>query len=131
MNYDDFITALTVWREARGTSPEARAGVLAVIRNRVKSRKLPACEIATQKFQFSCYLPGDPNATKFPLPSGREGWQAWNEICALVMDPFGLPTDPTNGATHYFSPMPKLPLWADPAKFTVQIGPFRFYKLEG
>lgn len=131
---DQFILALCIFREARGESLPAKAGMLAVIRNRASDPKYrwprTTTGVITEPFQFSSFNPADPNAKVWPDVSlGPGGWQAWADCCDLVAAP--LEADPTNGATNYeATPDGKeLPAWADPAKKTVQIGRTRFYKL--
>lgn len=128
--YDRWITCLAIWREARGSSAAAKAGVLAVIRNRVADPRWPNTPtgVILQPLQFSSFNKSDPNASLLPDPKHPQDWAAWLECCAVVDTP--LTADPTNGATNYESCEPgKLPAWADAGKMTVQIGPFRFYKL--
>jgi spore germination cell wall hydrolase CwlJ-like protein len=123
------LTALCLWREARGEPKEAKRGVLHVIRNRQADGRWPNSPVGVvlQPRQFSSFDTHDPNAVKWPQPSSVE-WASFEECCELVEDPG---TDPTAGATHYHSlpdnwPAPK---WAKPEKLTVQIGALKFYKL--
>lgn len=133
MTYDGLLEALCLFREARGASMAARAGVLAVIRNRVADPRWPntSAEVVTQPKQFSSFNQNDPNVTKWPTQKNVVEWQAWNECIAVTEAP--LTADPTMGANHYHSypDTNKLlfPAWADPAHLTIIIGPFKFYKL--
>lgn len=134
MNYADdtdiMMLRLCVWREARGSSAAAKAGVLSVIRNRVADPRWPntATGVILQPLQFSSFNKSDPNAVLLPDPRHPQDWAAWLETCQVVDAP--LTADPTMGATNYESCDPAdLPHWADASKMTVQIGPFRFYKL--
>ncbi len=140
MNYDQFILALALWREARGQSSQAMAGIAAVIRNRAEDPKerwpRTITRVILQPRQFSSFNAGDPNATRFPTPppgfvadAVAPDWKAWLQCCDVATLP--LTADPTQGATNYESlpPDAEKPSWCDPAKMTTQIGPFRFYKL--
>lgn len=124
--YDRFLTALCIWREARGQGDDAKRGVLWVINNRVDDKRWPATAsgVITQPKQFSSFNPGDPNATLFPL-----WYDAEFAACCEVVDNPG--DDPTKGANAYHSIPPggHLPAWADETKLTVRIGAFSFYKL--
>jgi spore germination cell wall hydrolase CwlJ-like protein len=109
----------------------AKAGVLAVIRNRVADPRWPntSAEVVTQPLQFSSFNANDPNVTKWPVKKNVVEWGAWQDCLTVVEAP--LTADPTMGSTNYHSipdgqPLPK---WADPAKLTVTIGPFKFYRL--
>lgn len=130
MTYDQFITALAVWREARGECREARRGVYHVIANRMRLRNKTAVQVCLEPKQFSCFLAGDPNATRLPNPAHPADWQAWQDIAQLVQDEETQQCpDPTGRATHYLSPLPKPPSWADPSKITAKLGNLTFYRL--
>ena len=139
MTYEQFIAALCLWREGRGSSKAALAGVYAVIRNRAAdpahrwSRSIPG--VILQPWQFSSFNANDPNAGKFPMPPAPSAavspdWNAWLDCCAVVEAPIG--ADPTDGATGYHSfpeGDPHTPSWADPARHTCDIGAFHFFKV--
>lgn len=131
MNYDCFIAALCLWREARGSSAHAMSGVYHVLLNRASDPKKrwpkQVHQVVLQRLQFSSFNHDDPNSSKFPIDDGGPDWKAWLQACEVVMDSLG--GDPTNGATNYHSEMPVPPKWADPDKITAEIGPFTFYKL--
>lgn len=58
------IMALTIYAEARGESKEGRIAVGSVIMERVDHRKWDGDtieEVCLMPYQFSCYLPADPN----------------------------------------------------------------------
>ena len=127
-----FYEALCLWREARGASRPAKAAILAVIRNRAEDKKArwpkTPLEVILQPRQFSSFNSNDPNAMKLPDPKSKPDWAAWQE-CVMVVDT-ALEADPTDGANHYESCAPgQLPAWAKADAITVEIGPFRFYKL--
>ncbi len=132
MSYDQFISALCLWRESRGSSKAALAGIWSVLRNRVDDprhrwpRSLPG--VILQHAQFSSFSALDPNSVKFPIPDSGADWQAWLDCVDVVTAPIG--GDSTDGATNYHSCEPgNFPAWADPEKLTATIGPFRFYRL--
>lgn len=131
LNHDQWMAAVCVWREARGTHADAMLGVLWVIINRAKHprRKFYGgpnmADVVLQPKQFSCFNPKDPNAAKLPGSADLQ----FGPITDLVASP-GL-ADPTFGATHYYSdPIATIPSWVDPSKHTVDILPFHFYKLD-
>lgn len=58
------IMALTIYGEARGESREGKIAVGSVILERVDHREWDGNtihEVCLMPYQFSCYLPGDPN----------------------------------------------------------------------
>ncbi len=133
MTYDQFLEALCLWREARGQSAACQAAILAVIRNRAADphNRWPktSAGVVTQPWQFSSFNASDPNVTKWPTPHNALEWSIWQQCCNIAETP--LTADPTSGATNYESlpdGMAK-PGWADEAKLTLTLGPFRFYKL--
>lgn len=132
LNAQQYLESLCLFREARGESQACKAAILAVIRNRAADPKnrwpKDTCKVITQPFQFSSFNQNDPNVSKFPIPGDPE-FGAWVDCANVVLTP--LTADPTSGANGYESlpaNMPK-PAWADPAKITMTLGPFRFYKL--
>lgn len=122
--YHTVLTALAIWREARGETSPAQRGVMWVIRNRSRDKRWPntAAQVILQPKQFSSFNENDPNTAKFPMPLDP----SWLRVCAVVDEPG---EDPTAGANHYHSAMPLLPAWAEPSKVTCRIGDFTFYKL--
>lgn len=137
MNYDQFMAALCLWREARGCSLPTLAAVYQVILNRSTDaqRRFPRtlAGVVLQHMQFSSFNVDDPNSTKFPMPPApgaqpTSDWKAWLDCQMVVQSPIG--GDSTGGATNYEDCADdKLPAWAQPDKLTATIGPFRFYKL--
>lgn len=141
MTYEDFMAALCLWREGRGSSKQALAGVYNVILNRTRdpghrwSRSIPG--VILQAYQFSSFNSGDPNSIKFPMPPPAgtiptPDWNAFLDCCAVIEACAALPADPTSGANMYHSfPAgdPHTPSWADPKKHTCDIGAFHFFKL--
>lgn len=137
MTYDQFLLALALWREARGQSSAARAAIACVIRNRMEdaAHRWPktVSGVILQPHQFSSFSAGDPNAALFPVEpaEGKQSadWMAWLTSMDIASTP--MTADSTNGANAYES-LPEgasRPHWADPAKITARLGPFRFYRL--
>ena len=133
MNYDEWLSALCIWREARGASAAAQTAIYHVILNRATDaqKRWPTTipGVILQLKQFSSFNVGDPNAVLFPNPYYIHDWEAFESCQAVVTAPLG--GDPTLGANGYES-LPEAdrkPAWADPAKIVCTIGPFRFYKL--
>jgi len=124
---DYTMTALTIWREARGESEIGKRAVLHVILNRVSDPRWPNTPygVCLQPLQFSCHNPSDPNSAKWPSQAKPVEWLGWNQIRAIVDAP-GM--DPTRGANHYHVNGLK-PSWADTSKITARIGSHTFYKL--
>lgn len=107
------LTALCVWREARGESYEAKLGVVWVLRNRC--RMAPAQGFAhdmagnvLKPFAFSSFNSNDPNSSLYPAVHDS----IWQDcIRAAQSDE----ADPTGGAVFYYShPLTEAPKgWGD------------------
>lgn len=123
------LSALCVWREARGCSMPAMTGVWWVILNRANDRlnRWPKswAGVVTQAEQFSSFNANDPNVTKWPNPLAHEDWLAWLNACSVIEAPIG--GDPTGGATNYYSG-DVVPYWVKDLEPTTTIGPFKFFK---
>jgi len=142
LTYVQWILALALWREGRGSSKPALMGIRAVIENRVNDpahrwpKSIPA--VITQHAQFSSFSASDPNGVRFPMPpipetaQGSPDWLAWLDCADVASTP--LSADPTNGANGYVSLVNgEIPAgarsWATPERQTVAIGAFRFFKV--
>ena len=135
--YDIVMMALAVWREDRGGSYQSRLGVAFVIYNRMNDKRWPdkASQVILQHNQFSSFLAGDPNATKFPVPGSGE-FGAFDECLKLATDLLGegppVGGDPTAGANFYHSfsdpTSPHWPTWATDDTFTAKLDGLSFYK---
>lgn len=136
MNYDQWLSALAIWREARGESLATKTAIWQVIQNRVNDpqHRWPKTisGVLAQKWQFSSMTGiGDPNLLLYPVESSPASmdWTAFLDCQSVVESP--LNADPTSGANSYES-LPESatrPHWADPAKVTLAIGNTRFYRL--
>jgi len=126
-SYELVLTALCLWREARGEPREAKRGVLWVIRNRAQDHAhrwpLSPVQVILQSAQFSSFSSGDPNAVKFPKPDDP----SWLECCSVVDDPG---EDPTGGANHYHSLAgPHSVWWAQGEQPSAHVGRLWFFQL--
>lgn len=117
------VLARTIWGEARGDGTAGMEAVAAVVMNRVRSRRYPSTveKVCLQPYQFSAWLPGDPNRQKMldvtladPLFKQARG------IAALAIS--GQLRDPTGGALHYYADYIKPPYWAAGATVSARIG---------
>lgn len=128
MNLQDYIAALTIWREARGESYRAKLGVAHTLRNRLRSKRWPdeLGNVCMQSYQFSCFNKDDPNFKKWP----DENSSVWRACIAAWMSS-ALTPDLTNGANHYhsYNDVSRYPYWANSGEKTIEIGAFKFYRL--
>jgi N-acetylmuramoyl-L-alanine amidase len=131
--YDLMMGALCLFREARGVPPEQMLCVWWAILNRVNDpwNRWPKyiSDVVTEPEQFSSFNPTDPNSHLFPSRRYSEDWGAFMQCLWIVAGPLG--ADPTHGANFYHT-IPDgepYPIWADPAKLTLELGPFKFYRL--
>ncbi len=140
--YQIFMLALCLWREARGCTPDEIAAVACSIRNRVakKYRGDSYAAVVTAPAQYSSFPWFNPknqrwiidaNGIKWPLP-GTPEWPKF-ELCISIATSViqGPVADPTNGATHYYDNTldANPPAWAkDPTStHKADIGHFRFW----
>lgn len=130
---DDFIAALTIWREASGEPYLGKVAVGEVIWQRSKERRLRPLAVCFQPWQFSCHNPNDPNSRRWPALKVEEGvikypqsfldsMKAWEEAVGG--------SSITKGANHYHATtMSAPPKWAVNRKPVATIGRHIFYKL--
>lgn len=133
LSYGEWLLALCVWREARGTSMSAQKGVLHSIMNRAAHPSWWGNSLVTvithhaknhagvDVWQYSSMAPHDPNSCLFPTDDDI----MWYQITSMVADS-GI--DPTAGATNYYSTDIAEPEWAARMTFLTSIGPFKFYR---
>lgn len=131
------IEALTAWAEARGEGKEGMQAVICVIRNRAKkggwfvskdiaALSTPIHGVALKHFQFSSFLPADPNYQK--LLRFVENWQPdiyLREALEIANDADA--EDITHGATYYHTKAIS-PAWAKTMIRTAEIGSHIFYR---
>lgn len=128
--YNLGIWALTVWREARGESYNAKLAIAHVIRNRMRdqAKRWPRTPsgVCLQRLQFSCFNADDPNVALYP----KDDDPVFLECCRAVEEAEAGGFDASRGANHYHHlPAGQEPKWADKNKLTVVIGKGKFYRL--
>lgn len=121
------IAARTVYGEARGEPFAGKLAVAWVIRNRVNRKRFGSGVIGVclKKYQFSCWLPDDPNSKilKSKTPKGA----AWGDCKTAVVQAFSdTVEDPTHGATHYCV-LSMTPKWAIGKTPSATIGGHKFF----
>jgi spore germination cell wall hydrolase CwlJ-like protein len=129
MTWDGFnlsVTALCLWREARGEGTDGMQAVAHVIANRAKSSGKSWAQTVYAKLQFSSMTYGqDPQLCNVPSSSDPQ----FAECCAIVdAVAAGTDSDLTNGATNYFDNSIPEPIWAKAMIQVAVIGRFTFYK---
>lgn len=131
--------ARTIYGEARGEGVAGMEAVAACIMNRVKADLGNDGKpdwwgegiegVCRKPWQFSCWLPNDPNRDKLLTVTERDPWFRHAVEIAKRAIAGELP-DPTNGATHYCTftvvPMTK---WAQGREPVAKIGRHWFYRL--
>lgn len=126
--------ARTIWGEARGEGFNGQVAVGWVIRNRVFDGKARSwwgegyAGVCRAPWQFSCWNANDPNSAYLrgerPIPAAD--YMQCHEAAVAAMTG---KTDPTGGATHYYSiTMKKAPKWTVGATRTCKIGRHIFFK---
>lgn len=129
------LLAMCIFGEARSETPDARAGVGNVIKNRVLAGIYPGGDswekVITAPLQFSCFNQNDPNRVKIMEPLKHETQETWDScysIAKAILEGSG--KDNTKRATHYFdkSMDARPPYWAKAFIHTVDIGRLRFWQ---
>jgi N-acetylmuramoyl-L-alanine amidase len=127
---DIIITALTLYREARGELEAVRIGVACVIRNRVHARWISDQtyqDVCVHPWQFSgMTAPGDPNLIKWPRsPDG-----AWLGCLAVAEGIVKEQTaDTVAGAVFYHDiSLPGPPDGWGQVLLVAQLGRIKFYR---
>lgn len=126
---DQFMLALTAWRENRGGGRAGMQSVINVVLNRAKRRNTTPYEECVRPWQFSSITAkDDPQLANWPTPERAEDWQRWHEAQNLAAEGDGL-NDITDGATNYYAlSMAEPPPWAVAMTPTVDIEGQRFLK---
>jgi spore germination cell wall hydrolase CwlJ-like protein len=125
---DEFMTALCLWREARGEGESGMTAVACVIRNRAAKHKTsPYVEIVRPWAFSSITAHGDPQLSTWPK-DGDSTWIAAQKIAARVLNEST--PDITRGSTLYFDSSISFPkTWNRAAvEPTVKIGRLNFYR---
>lgn len=123
-SYELIMSALCLWREARGEEYRGKVAIWWVLKNRLASgrwgRTLP--RIVTAPWQFSSFNRDDPNSVKFPMPEDVTWQECLDVVCSEE-------PDPTNGAQFYFaSSIAARPSWARKMTLAGIIGRHEFYR---
>lgn len=109
-NNDLDVLARTLYGEAKAGDENDAYAIGHVIINRAVHKKWPdkVAEVCLQPYQFSCWLPNDPNCQRIKNAKGK-----WFERCKQIASHLllGMQTDPTKGSTHYHTPAVK-PSWS-------------------
>lgn len=124
---DQFVLALTCWRENRGGGVPGMQSVANVIMNRAAKRRTDAYTECVRPMQFSSLTAkGDPELTLWPADNDPQ----WLEAIALAgQATAGTLEDITDGATSYYAlTMTSPPYWVSSMTPTVVIQNQQFYK---
>lgn len=123
--------ALTIWREARGESGDAKRGVACCILNRVKKPCWWGTDILSvlfKKWQFSSLTaPGDKQLTTYPS-SDDEQFGICMQIARDAV--IGSIANPVPGADSYYDISISPPAWASQSTFVRQIGRIVFHNTD-
>lgn len=125
--------ARTIWGEARGCGTEGMEAVACVIMNRARNPRWwggpDPVSVCLKPFQFSCWLPDDPNREK--LLAVTEADPQFREAMDIAHRAvLGLLADITENADSYFAIGSPEPDWAMTATRTVTIGGQMFFRTE-
>jgi spore germination cell wall hydrolase CwlJ-like protein len=126
----------TIYGEAGGEKPEGQAAVAAVIRNRMLSGRWgrTASQVVHAPGQFE---PWGSEGGRERLQSLKPTDKLYQDIGVIVDQVFnGQTPDPTNGATHFYSPKVQKMLYRQPPDWSkgvklASIGTHEFYAPEG
>ena len=135
---DQQLAALTIFGEARGESRDGRIAVGAVIMERVEHREWDGDtvhEVCLMPYQFSCYLPNDPNFKELTriadtwdefFPKSVTLRQCYDIACGLLA---GSIERNVKGALQYVNPkaVKVMPEWTKTMKLVAAIGHHVFY----
>jgi len=125
---DEFMTALCIWREARGVEGDGMIAVGCVIRNRARKHETTFYQEVVKSLQFSSITAkGDPQLTNFPKETDSQFISAQHITSQLQTLDYA---DITGGATLYYDDSIEFPsTWNRNAVVpTVKIGRLNFYK---
>lgn len=126
------ILARTVWAEARGDGRRGMEAVACVILNRAAHPRWwgkDVLSVCRAPWQFSCWLPDDPNLPKLKSATGAD--PSFVTALAVADDALsGRLVDPTGGADSYFAIGTPEPEWAASAVHTCNIIGHAFYRVE-
>lgn len=124
---DQFMLALTAWRENRGGGRTGMQSVMNVVMNRAaKSHETPY-QVCVARLQFSSITArADPQLVNWPLPADPQ-WQTALALAESAVN--GELADITNGATSYYALSMKVPpYWAASMTPTAEIAGQKFFR---
>jgi spore germination cell wall hydrolase CwlJ-like protein len=144
-NYDRsqiLCIALTVYGEAKDTSYTSQLAVAHVIVNRTKRVEFPnsACAVVLQPYQMEPihsnkrlnYLAKQAQSGNVKLPAFNQ----YKQYMTIAEDAYyKKKKDPTNGATHFYSPKAtdqlgrSVPDWTQKFKLSANYGGQKYYKM--
>lgn len=124
------LLAIALYGEARGESDLGKAAVACVILNRAKKSGKSIAHEILKPFQFSCFLPDDPNFKILMAMAVSQynidiKFKECERIATLFLESC---TDFTGGATNYFNPAVVLPSWAKNMTKLFTLGRHEFYR---
>lgn len=123
---DQFLIAITAWRENRGGGFTGMQSVINVILNRAKLRNQTPYQICTARLQFSSITaPNDPETILYPSSSDIS-WPIAVQLTEQAVA--GTLEDITEGATSYYALTIPAPYWAASMTKTVEIKGQVFFK---
>jgi hypothetical protein len=130
--YEMVLLAITIWREARGESREAKIAVGCSVRNRVQNPKWWGTDYIsclTKKWQYSSMTdPKDRQLTTWPAATD-DVFEECLEIAEGVISG-RLVSPATPGADSYYDLSIPPPKWAAEDKRVGQVGRLIFYNLD-
>jgi N-acetylmuramoyl-L-alanine amidase len=133
--FQKYLAALTAWREGRGEVAayglDSLRGILHVIDNRSKYRRLTWVQVVMQYEQFSSMTaPGDPQIHAGLVPVRPDPvFEQCYDLADIIFN--GGDYDITLGSDYYFADSIPMPTWAATMTATVKIGHHLFYKGKG
>lgn len=136
---DKQLMSLTIYGEARGESKEGKIAVGSVILERVDHRNWDGKtiqEVCLMPYQFSCYLPDDPNFQALKLIA--ENWAEKYQNSLVLQQCYRIASDLIDGliprtpaiATNHVTQYKTINCpasWADKMKLITTIGNHEFY----
>lgn len=135
-HYEIALLALTLWREARGESRDARIAVAHTVKNRLSKPGWWGNDwisVLTKKWQYSSLTdPKDGQLTAWPAASDHV-FEECLEIAQAVIE--GTIRSQLAGIDSYFDDSLQgdlVPKWAreNPSKFVGKIGRLNFYNMD-
>ena len=126
------MTAITLWREARGQSYDCKVGVAFSIKNRIEKPSWWGNDwysVITKKWQYSSLTdPKDKQLTFWPKlddPTFAECFEIVMKVSSNELP------NPVPGADSYFDDSISRPPWATDKTFVKKIGRIEFHNVDG